>query len=86
MSRLYIFQSNAAALKTLWLSLPSGVLPDLRVALAANPLLLAMFKDPSSGVTGLPHELSDPEKASNIWARVLVRMEKLSRFENLASK
>jgi hypothetical protein len=86
MSRLYIFQANAAALKTLWQALPADSLLELQVALAANPLLLAMFKDPSSGVTGLPSALTDPAKAAALWARVRVKMEKLSRFENAASK
>ena len=85
MSRLFYFQNNAGALKTLWQALPAGTVPSLQVALAANPLLLAQFGDPASGVTGLPSELSNPAKASNIWSRVKAKMEKLSRFENAAS-
>lgn len=82
MSRLYFFRENTAALKTLWQALPAGTVSDLQVALAANPLLLAMFSDPSSGVTGLPAPLSNTSEAASIWTRVRHKMEKLSRFEN----
>jgi hypothetical protein len=85
MSRLWFFQSNAAALKTLWLALPVGALPALEVALAANPLLLAMFSDPTSGVKGLPTELADPTAAAAIWTKLQAKMAKLSRYENPAS-
>lgn len=86
MSRLHIFQNNAVALKTMWMALPAGTLPELQVAMAANPLLLAMFKDPTSGVTGLPSDLADPVKAEVLWKRIQVKMGKLSRFENPESK
>ncbi len=86
MSRLFYFQNNAAALKAMWESLPPGALPELQVALAANPLLRAQFSGPSPAVTGLPSELVDPKKAASIWNRVQVKMGKLSRFENPASK
>jgi hypothetical protein len=82
MSRLFYFQSNASALKTLWQALPSDALLELRVALAANPLLYTMFSDPTSGVTGLPGMLSSPVEAAAVWKRVHHKLGKLSRFEN----
>jgi len=86
MSRLFYFQSDAAALRVLWQGLPAGALPELQVALAANPLLLAQFSGSAPAVTGLPSALTDPSKAASIWLRVKAKMEKLSRFENAASK
>ena len=86
MSRLFYFQNNAAALKTMWQALPTGALSELQVTLAANPLLRVQFGEQGSGVTGLPSDLSDPVKADHLWRRVLSKMEKLSRFENVTSK
>jgi hypothetical protein len=85
MSRLFYFQHNAVALKTLWCALPAGALPELQVYMAANPLLLAMFSDSSSGVTGLPPALANAATAATTWERVQAKMMKLSRFENPGS-
>jgi hypothetical protein len=85
MSRLYACRNSAQALKTLWQSMPVGTLPTLQVSLAANPLLLAMFKDPRSGVVGLPPELADPDTAAKIWVRVQAKMEKLSQFDTFGA-
>ena len=69
----------------MWQALPSDTLPALKVALAANPLLLAMFQDPSSGVTGLPTELENPTEAAAVWTKISTVMAKLSRYENPTS-
>jgi hypothetical protein len=82
MSRLFHFKNDQAALKTLWQALPAGTLPELQVCLAANPLLLALFKIQNSGVTGLPSELVTPAVALSVWERVQRKLAKLSRFEN----